>query len=92
MEVSSRMISAMVGGGFILGFLIEDLNWCSLKVSHLLFVKDTLIFFFFFSQMEQIQIRSLRALVLCFEAVFGLKVNLSKFELVPAGMSLIFGV
>ncbi|KAG6655612.1 hypothetical protein CIPAW_05G229100 [Carya illinoinensis] len=46
------------------------------------FADDTLIL----CEPNSDQIRSLRALLLCFEAVSGLKVNLSKSEMIPVGM------
>jgi hypothetical protein len=50
-------------------------------VSHLLFADDTLIFCD--PNVEQFQ--DLRCLLLCFEAVWGLKINLSKSEIVLVG-------
>ena len=51
------------------------------SISHLLFADDTLIF----RDAASDQIQALRAVLLCFEAVSGLKVNLGKSELVPVG-------
>lgn len=50
-------------------------------ISHLLFVDDTLVF----CKADNSHIQTLRALLLCFEAVSGLKVNLGKCEMVPMG-------
>ena len=46
-------------------------------VTHLLFADDTLIF----CGDESEQIGFLRFVLLCFEAVFGLKINLGKLEM-----------
>ena len=51
-------------------------------VSHLLFVVDTLVF----CGANASQIRHLGALLVCFEVVASLKVNLSKLVLVPVGL------
>lgn len=59
----------------------------SINVYHLLFVDDTLIL----CKPYEDQIRSLRALLLCFKAVSGLKVNLSKSKIVPVGSVNILG-
>jgi hypothetical protein len=53
----------------------------SSPISHLLFADDTLIF----CRANASQIRHIGALLVCFEAVAGLKVNLSKSTLVPTG-------
>jgi hypothetical protein len=52
-----------------------------LRVSHLLFVDDTLIF----CDAEEEQLHNLRCLFLCFEVASGLKINLSKSEIVLIG-------
>jgi hypothetical protein len=51
------------------------------NVSHLLFADDTLVF----CGANASQIRHIGALLVCFEAVVGLKVNLSKSALVLVG-------
>ena len=81
MEAFSKMISGAVEGGFISGFSVGEASSGSLNISHLLFADDTLIF----CEARREQIRALRALLLCFEAVSGLKVNLAKSEVVPVG-------
>lgn len=58
MEAFSIMMLAMVGGGFMSGFLVGGFNWGTLNISHLLFANDTLIS----CDVEQSQIHSRRAL------------------------------
>lgn len=72
MEVLSRMISVLLNSGFMAGFLVRDTNRSTLNISHLLYGDDTLIF----CEVEQDQIRALRALLLYFEVASSLKVNL----------------
>lgn len=69
-------------GSFLSGFSAGGTSFESVNVSHLLFADDNLIL----CEPDPNQIRSLRALLLCFEAVSGLKANLSKSELVPVGL------
>ncbi|XP_042952153.1 uncharacterized protein LOC122289242 [Carya illinoinensis] len=76
MDALSRMLSAAVSGGFIAGFSVGGLS-----ISHLLFADDTLLF----CEPDSVHMQYLRAVLLCFEAVSGLKVNLSKSEMVPVG-------
>ena len=52
-----------------------------IMVSHLFFADDTLIF----CDVAPDQVLQLRNLLTWFEAIFGLKVNLGKSELVPVG-------
>lgn len=78
MEALSRMFSASVGGGFFLGFSEGDINHGIINISHVFFAHDTLLF----CEVDQGHIQSLRAILLCFEVVSGLKVNLSKSKVV----------
>ena len=82
MEAFSKMIAGAVAGGFLSGFSVGEATSGSINISHLLFADDTLIFY----DAKQEQIRALRAFLLCFEAVSGLKVNLAKYEVVPVGL------
>jgi hypothetical protein len=52
-----------------------------LLLSHLLFADYTLIF----CESNLYQLRNLRRLFFCFEAVLGLKINLAKSEIGPIG-------
>ncbi|KAG7992074.1 hypothetical protein I3843_02G109700 [Carya illinoinensis] len=81
MDVLSKMLEGAVEIGFISGFSVGGSPHGSLTISHLLFADDTLIF----CHPDLDQFRSLRAILLCFEAVLGLKVNLAKSEVVPVG-------
>ncbi|KAF5463588.1 hypothetical protein F2P56_019489 [Juglans regia] len=75
MDALSRMLEAVVvDGGFLSGFSVGGVN-----ISHLVFVDDTLLL----CELDNGHILYLRALQICFEAVFGLKVNLLKSEMVP---------
>lgn len=68
--------------GLILGLLVGSSMLGSIIVSHLLFADDTLIL----CRRYDDQICSLMALLLCFEAVSSLKVNLSKSVIVLVGL------
>jgi hypothetical protein len=81
MEAFSRMIYATVDSGLLLGFSVGSSTHDAMMVSHLLFADDTLIL----CDPIADQIRDLRCLLLCFEAASGLRINLSKFEMVPVG-------
>ena len=67
--------------GLISGFTVGSSKLNRVNVSHLLFANDTLVFY----GANVSQIRHIEALLGCFEAVAGLKVNLSKYALVPVG-------
>jgi hypothetical protein len=81
MEAFSRMLGAFISRGLISGFMVGTSELNRVNVSHLLFSDDTLVF----CGANESQIRHVGALLVCFEAVAGLKVNLSKFALVPVG-------
>lgn len=76
-----KMIDGVTEGGFILAFSAGEATIGSLNISYLLFADDTLVFY----EVNQDHIRALRALFLCFKVFFGLKVNLSKSEVVLVG-------
>lgn len=50
-------------------------------VSHILYADDTLLF----CDVDPTQVGYFRCVLLCFEAVSGLKVNLGKSEMIPVG-------
>jgi hypothetical protein len=81
MEAFSKMIGAITSRGLISGFSVGSSELNRVVVSHLLFANDTLDF----CGVNESQIRHLGALLVCFEAVSGLKVNLAKFALFPVG-------
>jgi hypothetical protein len=81
MEAFSRMLGAFTERGLISGFSVGSSGQDRVNVSHLLFANDTLVFY----GANTSQIRHLGALLVCFEVVAGLKVNLSKSILIPVG-------
>jgi hypothetical protein len=81
MEAFSRMLGAFTERGLISGFSVGSSGQDRVNVYHLLFADDTLVF----CGANTSQIRHLGALLVCFEAVAGLKVNLSKSILIPVG-------
>jgi hypothetical protein len=80
-EAFSRMIGAIYSRGLISRFSVGFRNHDRVEVSHLLFADDTLIF----CGADASQISYLGALLVCFEAISGLKVNLTKSSLIPVG-------
>jgi hypothetical protein len=82
MEAFSRMLGAFISRGLILGFTVGSSEPNRVNVSHLLFADDTLVF----CGANESKIRHVGALLVCFEAVAGLKVNLSKSALIPVGL------
>jgi hypothetical protein len=81
MEALSRMLFATVESGCLSGFSVGLRYQEAMIVSHLLFADDTLIF----CDPNAKQFQDLICLLLCFEAVSKLKINLSKSGIVPVG-------
>ena len=79
MEVFSRMVKRMEGVGLLSGFKADGRRGRGECVSHLLFADDTILF----CDVEVEQVLHVRLLLLCFQVVTGLKVNVTKSELVP---------
>ncbi|KAJ9708014.1 hypothetical protein PVL29_000195 [Vitis rotundifolia] len=81
MEALSQLLSSARNGGFISGFKVGGRGREGLTVSHLLFADDTLIF----CDANADQLQYLSWTFMWFEAISGLKVNLSKTEAIPVG-------
>jgi hypothetical protein len=80
-EALSRMMTRAGEEGLVSGFQVGSLDNSLLKISHLLFADDTLIF----SDANPNHIFNIRLLFTWFEAVSGLKINLCKSEMVSVG-------
>jgi hypothetical protein len=81
MEAFSRLMDRAVVRGYLEGFSVAHNNGSELKVSHLLFADDTLIF----CGAERDHLVHLKGVLLCFEAVSELRINLGKSKLAPIG-------
>ena len=81
MEAFSIMIYASIHHGSLSGFLVGSRPSNTVNISGLLFADDTLVF----CEANYDNICSLRLLLICIEAVFGLKVNMAKSMLVLVG-------
>ena len=79
-EVLSRLIDR-AEGNFLFGCKVSGRGEEGLVLTHLLYVDDTLIF----CGADRIQLVYLRWLLLWFEALSGLMINLSKSEIIPVG-------
>jgi hypothetical protein len=81
MEALSKLLTATVHRGILLGFAVGSGSSKMVNISHLLFADDTLVF----CGANADHLRYLHVLFLCFEAVSSLKINLAKSFLVPVG-------
>ena len=81
MEVFSRMLRRVERAGLFRGFKVEGRRGGGECVSHLLFADDTILF----CDTDVEQILYIWLLLLSFQAVTGLKVNVHKSEMVPIG-------
>ena len=81
MEVLSCILKKTEEGGFIQGFHVGPVNSTGIRVSHLLFADDTILF----CDASRKQILSIGLVLTCFQAFTGLEVNVRKSEIVPIG-------
>jgi hypothetical protein len=81
MEALSRLMDRAVERGYIEGFSMDHSNASALRVSHMFFADDTLVF----CGAVRDQLYHLKGVLLCFEAVSGLRINLGKSEIVLVG-------
>jgi hypothetical protein len=76
MKALSSLIARVVSGGFLFGFSINSLRGDPMVIFHLHFADDPLIF----CDAGSIQLCYLRCILICFEEVSSLRINLSKSE------------
>ncbi|RVW67635.1 putative ribonuclease H protein [Vitis vinifera] len=81
MEVFSVFIKRAVEGDFLSGCRVKGRSEEGVLISHLLFADDTLVF----CKPSQDQLTYLSWLLMWFEAVSRLRINLEKSELIPVG-------
>ena len=81
MEALSRLINRAVGGGFLSGCRVNGRGGDGALVSHLLFADDTLVF----CEASEDQMVHLSWLLMWFEAISGLRINLDKSKILPVG-------
>jgi hypothetical protein len=81
MEAFSEMMNAAMEKELLASFSVGSRLSEAMKVSHLLFADDTLIF----CKPKVEHIQNLRCLLLCFEVGSSLKINLSKSMIIPIG-------
>ena len=82
MEALSCLINRAVEGNYFAGSRIAVRRGEDLVISHLLYADDTLIF----CQANIEQLKYLSWILMWFEALSGLKINLNKSEVIPIGM------
>ena len=80
METLSKLV-IKAGEDFLNGFHISNPHSEGLLIFHLLFANDTLVF----CKSDESNLGYLRCILLLFEAMSGLRVNLSKSALIPVG-------
>ena len=81
MEVFCAFLKRVVEGNFLSGCRVKGRSEEGVLISHLLFADDTLVF----CKPSQDQLTYLSWLLMWFEAVSGLRINLEKSELIPVG-------
>jgi hypothetical protein len=81
MEVLSRMLKKVESEGLIRDFSAGNNGSNGLRISHLLYADDTILF----CDADMSQLLYVRMVLNCFEAATGLRVNMSKSEMVPVG-------
>ena len=81
MEALSCMINRAVDDNYIFGSRVAIGREEDMSISHLLYADDT----FIFCEADLDQLKFLRWILMWFEAMAGLKINLAKSEIIPVG-------
>ena len=74
MEVLSRILKKTEDSGLLHGFQVGPVNSIVVRISHLLFADDTILF----CDASRDQLLSIRLALSCFQAFIGLKVNVGE--------------
>ena len=81
MEALSCLINRAVDGNYLSGIKIANERGEDLSISHFFYADDTLIF----CEDDLEQLKFLSWILMWFEAMSGLKINLTKSEIIPIG-------
>ena len=81
MEALSRLLNRAVDGNFLSGSQIVGRDGVGSVISHLLYADDTLLF----CGASKDQLKYLSWILMWFEAMSGLRINLNKSEILPVG-------
>ena len=81
MEVFSNLVDKAASGGFLTGFNIANKQGEE-QITHLLFAYDTLVF----CNDTREQLAYLSWVLLWFEAIYGLKINMEKSSILSVGI------
>ena len=81
MEALSCLINRAIDGNYLSGIRVANGRGEDLSISHLLYADDTLIF----CEDDIEQLKFLSWILMWFEAMLGLKINLTKSEIIPIG-------
>ena len=81
METLSCLLNRATVGNFLSGIKINDGRGEELVISHLLYADDTLLF----CRADNDELKFISWILMWFEAVSGLKINLNKSEILPIG-------
>ena len=86
MEALSCLLNRATDGNYLSGTKIADGRGEELVISHLLYADDTLLF----CKADNDELKFISWILMWFEAVSGLKINLNKSEILPIGQWLIW--
>ena len=81
MEALSCLLNRATDGNYLSGSKIADGRGEELVISHLLYADDTLLF----CKADNDELKFISWILMWFEAVSGLKINLNKSEILPIG-------
>ena len=81
MEALTNLINKAQSAGFLLGCRVRGKTGDEVQLTHLLFANDTLVF----CEASQEQMVYLSWILMWFEAISGLKINLDKSEIFLVG-------